>query len=72
MLLRLPLATACGNDRDGTTGSGGTTLETGLTAEDTGTADNDDGADETGTGPARLPVTRFSVGTTFDAEALRP
>lgn len=32
----------------------------------------DIGADETGTGPARLPVTRFSVGTTFDAEALRP
>lgn len=32
----------------------------------------DVGADETGVGPARLPVTRFDVGTTFDAAALRP
>lgn len=32
----------------------------------------DIGADETGVGPARLPVSRRDVGPTFDAEALRP
>ncbi len=55
--------------RDGAASGFGVTIDLDEDARD-GTPDI--GADEAGVGPARLPVTRRSVGPTFDAEALRP